>query len=32
MIFPEAMRQIFEDRVDEDRLQLVDYLGKELAF
>ena len=28
----EAMRQIFEERVDEDRLQLVDYLGKELAF
>ena len=28
----EAMRQLFEDRMDEDRLQLVDYLGKELAF
>ena len=28
----EAMRQLFEDRPDEDRLQLVDYMGKELAF
>ena len=28
----EALRQIREDRIDEDRLVLVDYLGHELSF
>ena len=28
----EAVRQILEDRPDEDRLVLVDYLGRELSF
>ncbi|MBO4407344.1 MAG: SDR family NAD(P)-dependent oxidoreductase, partial [Clostridia bacterium] len=28
----EALRQIREDRIDEDRLVLVDYLGRELSF
>lgn len=28
----EALRQLFEERMDEDRLVLVDYLGNELSF
>ena len=28
----EAVRQMLEDRIDEDRLVLVDYLGRELSF
>ena len=28
----EAVRQMLEDRLDEDRLVLVDYLGRELSF
>ena len=28
----EAVRQILEDRIDEDRLVLVDYMGRELSF
>ena len=28
----EAVRQILEDRMDEDRLVLTDYLGRELSF
>ena len=28
----EALRQMLSDRLDEDRLVLVDYLGHELSF
>ncbi len=28
----EAVRQILEDRIDEDRLVLVDYMGRELSY